>query len=134
MFSFLEPLAHVIVKFYLEGKEYTVDGFKVGFTQDIDYRGQPQHETQGGTIYLRLYQAAEDTLFEWAKRSTMLKSGMIVFETEISNPVLRVEFTNAYCIGLTRSIHARTGTKTSLIISPEIIVLNGIDHNNFWKK
>lgn len=132
MFGFSQPLAHLTVVFILDGKEYKVDGFKVGFSQEIDYKGQPQHETQGGQIYLKLDHAADNTLFEWAKESTMLKSGAILFKTELSSPVLQVEFDNAYCIGLTRSIHVKDGTKTSLIISPERIEINGIKHRNYW--
>lgn len=134
MFGLSQPMAHIVAKFFLEGREYRVDGFRIGFTQGVDHKGQPQHETRGGQLFLKLSQAGDPALFEWAKRSTLLKSGMIVFETGMSNPVLRVEFTDAYCISLTRTIHAQSGTQTSLIISPEVIKLNGMEHDNFWKR
>jgi hypothetical protein len=48
--------------------------------------------------------------------------------------VLKVEFTNAYCINLTRQINAHTGTNTILVISPEKVKMNGMEHDNFWVK
>jgi hypothetical protein len=134
MFNLLQPFAHIVAKFFLDGKEYEVATFKVGFTQEIDYKGQPQHETRGGQIVVKIAQAADENLYEWAKRSTLLKSGTIVFETEMSSPIIRLEFSDAYCVGLTRILDARYGTKTSIIISPEVIKINDIEHDNFWKK
>jgi hypothetical protein len=48
--------------------------------------------------------------------------------------VLEVEFTNAYCINLTRNINAFAGTNTILVISSELVKVNGIEHDNFWVK
>jgi hypothetical protein len=131
--NFSLPLAHIISKFILDGKEYDVDYFKIFFSQDIDYKGQPQHETMGGQLKIVLSQMADDNLYDWAKQSTKLKSGQIVFETEMSSPVLIVDFESAYCIELTRSIDAQKGTQTVLIISPETVIVNGVEHCKFWK-
>jgi hypothetical protein len=48
--------------------------------------------------------------------------------------VLKVEFTNAYCINLSRHINAYSGTNTVLVISPEKVKLGGIEHDNLWAK
>lgn len=128
------PLAHLNVKFVLEGNKYTVEHFKVAFAQPTDHKGQPQHEIKGGQIILVLSQAADDLLFDWAKHSTKLKDGEIIFHTEMSSPVLNVTFSKGYCIKLSCDIDEHTGVKTSLIISSEQVIMNGIEHNNFWKK
>ena len=128
------PLTHLDVKFFLEGNEYMVEHFKVAFAQPTDHKGQPQHEIRGGQLVLVLSQAADDLLYDWAKRSTKLKDGEIVFHVEMSSPPLTVTFNRAYCIKLSCDIDEHTGIKTSLVISPEQIIMNGIEHNNFWKK
>jgi hypothetical protein len=127
-------LAHVVAKFTLDGEIYEVKHFNIRFHQPSDYKGQPQHEIKGGQLILVLPQAADNVLYDWAKRSSKLKSGEIRFETEMSSPVLKVLFTNAYCVKLTREIDTYAGTKTTLVIAPEKVNMNGINHDNYWKK
>jgi hypothetical protein len=130
----LLPLAHIVVKFILDGKSYAVDKFNIEFSQPRDYKGQPQHETEGGQIVLNLTQIADNSLYLWAKKSTLTKSGTILFQTDLGMTVLEITFENAYCVNLGRGNNTFNGTNTSLTISPEIIKMNGIEHNNFWKK
>lgn len=134
MINLFQPFAHIIAKLSLDGKEYDVEKFKVGFTQGIDYKGQPQHETKGGQIVLKLSQAPDNMLYEWAKVSTKLKDGIVTFKTEMGIPVLRAQFFDAYCVGLTCNIDAQKATLTTLIISPERVKLNDTEHDNFWKR
>jgi len=126
------PNAHIDATFVLDGKEYQVENFQITFLQPKDFKGQPQHETKGGQFTVVIPQAADNNLLLWAKTSTLLKSGYVFFKTDLGIRVLTIEFTNAYCTDLTRSINASSGTSTSLIISPEEISLNGVEHNNFW--
>jgi hypothetical protein len=132
MFSFLQPLSHIVGKFYLDGKEYELEHFKVGFSQPTDYKGQPQHEVKGGQIMITLTHMSDNNLYEWAKRSTLRKAGRIEFQTEMSSPILRIEFAEAYCVSMERNIDSMKGSTTTLIIAPEQIFLNGLEHNNFW--
>ncbi|MDR2145901.1 MAG: type VI secretion system needle protein Hcp [Tannerella sp.] len=126
--------AHVVAHFYLDGKEYEVEHFNTAFAQPVDYKGQPQHETNGGQITLTLTHLPDENLNNWAKRSTLLKSGEIVFTTEMGSPPLRVTFGNAYCIRLTQEYDEFTGTKTVLVIAPETVTMNGVSHTNYWPK
>ena len=130
MFTF--PLAHLIAKFVLDGKSYEIEQFRIGFVQPTDYKGQPQHELKGGQILIKTPQMADDNLYLWAKKSTLLKDGVVLFQTDLGITVLELNFFKAYCISLTREINAYNGTSTSLILSPEIVKLNGIEHDNFW--
>ncbi len=127
------PLAHVVAKFVLDGKSYEVEDFKVSFSQAVDYKGQPQHEVLGGQMFVTLHEGADDNLYLWAKTSTQLKSGVILFQTDVGITVLEINFTDAYCINLAREINAYTGTKTSLIISSKEMEMNGVRHENYWK-
>ncbi len=128
------PFAHIVGKFILDGKEYEIETFRVKFTQPSDYKGQPQHEIKGGQLMVTITQAADNNLLLWAKTSTMRKVGQILFQTDLGITVLRIDFSEAYCITLARDINARTGTKTSLVISPEIVIMNDVGHDNFWPR
>lgn len=128
------PLSHIEAKFVLDGKTYDIETFNIKFSQPVDYKGQPQHEMKGGQLMIVLSQAADDNLYLWAKKSTLLKDGQILFQTDLGITVLRLNFTNAYCITLARDINIMTGTTTSLVIAPEIVILNDVEHNNFWVK
>lgn len=126
------PLAHIEAKFILDGQTYEVEAFETEFSQPVDFKQQPQHELTGGQIMLTLTQAVNNNILLWAKTATMLKNGEILFQTDLGITVLRVEFIDGYCVGLTRHIDASAGTKTMLMIAPEITKLNGTEHDNFW--
>ena len=128
------PLAHIEVKFILDGKSYEVEGFKTEFSQPVDYKNQPQHEIMGGLIMLTLAQIADNNLYLWATSPTMRKSGSVLFQTDVGMTVLELLFSNAYCIQMIRDTAFHAGAKTVLVISPEIISLNGIEHTNKWPR
>jgi len=62
------------------------------------------------------------------------KSGQAIFQTDLGISILRINFADAYCVNLERTTSALTGTETTLIISPKSISMNGIEHDNNWKK
>ncbi|MDR2915262.1 MAG: type VI secretion system needle protein Hcp [Tannerella sp.] len=128
------PLAHLVANFVLDGKKYEIEQFRISFVQPTDYKGQPQHEIMGGQILIKITQIPDDNLYLWAKKAIQLKSGQVLFQTDLGITVLKINFTNAYCISLTREINAYNGTSTSLIISPENVSMNGVEHDNFWPK
>lgn len=126
------PLAHIQVKFILDGETFEVEHFGIKFKQPTDYKGQPQHEIEGGQLTIHISRVATDNLYRWAKTSTLRKSGTVLFQTDLGMTIIEVEFVNAYCIDLSRHINAKTGTSTILLISPEKVKLNGTEHDNFW--
>jgi hypothetical protein len=128
------PLSHLTAKFTFDGKTYNVEYFNINFAQPTDFKGQPQHEIIGGQILIHFSQAADDNLYRWAKTSTLLKNGSILFQTDLGMTVLKIEFENAYCSKLVREISAYTGTNTIVHISPEKLKINDIEHNNQWRK
>jgi hypothetical protein len=133
MANLSQSQAHIEAYFILDGKKYNIEKFKIVFNQSVDFKGQPEHETSGGQILITLSEIADDNLYLWAKKSTLQKNGQVLFQTDLGITVLKVNFINAYCINLERSGSALTGTKTTLFISPEIIIMDDVEHNNFWK-
>ena len=130
--SSILPLEHLEVKLCIEGTEYIVGGFQMEFKQPVDYKNQPQHEIMGGQMMITISQVADKNLFLWAKTATMLKSGEVFFRTDLGMTVMKIKFNNAYCIQLMREISDGMGTKTNMIISPEKVSINEVDHANHW--
>ena len=128
------PLSHINVKFYIDGETYEVEQFDINFLQPTDFRGQPQHEINGGQMTVTITRIPSSNLYLWAKTSTLRKNGIFLFQTDMGMTVMKVEFTDAYCITLTRQINAYSGTETTLVISPEKVKINSIEHNNYWAK
>ncbi len=126
------PHAHLAVKFNLDGNTYEVDDFSIRFDQPVDYKKQPQHEVNGGSMSLTLLQTADDTLYTWAKMSTQRKNGQVVFETDLGITVLEINFEDAYCTELISEINASSGACISLKIEPQTLSMNGFEHDNYW--
>lgn len=129
-----QPLAHIDMFFVLDGEKYQVEDFHMGTTQDIDHKGQPESEVNGGKLKMTLSHLADDSLWQWAKKSTLLKNGQVLFQTDLGMTIIEISFENAYCINLNQSINSTAGTVANLLISPERISINGIEHENMWKK
>jgi hypothetical protein len=134
MFNLSNPLAHLETYLIVDGTKYQIEKFEISYSQDSDYKGQPQQEVRGGLMRITLPQTADNILFLWARKSTLVKDGQVLFESDLGKRVLTINFKGAYCINLTRDINALTGTKTSLTISPEATTIDDIPHENFWKK
>jgi hypothetical protein len=118
--------------FSLEGKDFELYQFKTQFFQEVDHKGQPQHETHGGQLFIALSQSVPDNIYDWAKRANKRKNGNIKFKTKTSGTVLDIAFFNADCVQLERTISSTSGTRTTLLISPEKVSFNGIMHDNKW--
>lgn len=134
MFNLPQTIAHIVAKFFLDGEEYEVAYFDIFFSQEVDHKGKPQHEVGGGLFKIVLKNTISDSIYDWAKRSTVKKNGKIIFSKELVSSDIIILFEDAYCINLTRHIDSFTGTTTTLIISPGIISLNNITHDNGWKE
>jgi hypothetical protein len=126
------PLSHLEGKLVLDGETYEVETFKITFSQPIDYKNQPQHETLGGQLMITLAQAADNNLYAWGKTSTLRKNGQVLFQTDLGMTVMKIDFQDAYCVTLSRKTNAMTGTLTTLMIAPKIVTMNGVEHDNFW--
>ena len=112
LFNFPQVDSNVNVIFCVDGDEYEVEQFKIGFHQPVDgNKNQPEGEVRGGRIMITLSQTVKNNIYGWA-----------------------IKPTNAYCISLKRSIGIGIGLNTSLILSPQIINLNGIEFDNNWVK
>lgn len=131
LFSLPQPDSDLTAWFILDGKEYEMSQFNINFDQSTDHKGQPQSEVRGGRMLVVLTQTLPESLYRWAMTS-IPKNGEVVFRSKTTNAPLRVEFTNAYCVNFERQVIDKSGVSTSLFISPDEIIINGISFDNHW--
>lgn len=135
LFSFPEIDTSVSVWFSLDGEEYEVNQFKIGFHQPVDpNKNQPEGEVRGGRLMVTLTQTVKSNIYGWGMKPWVKKDGAVLFKTGTSGVIFDVKFTNAYCISLNRSVHPNAGLATTLLISSETIIMNGIGFDNNWVK
>ena len=130
---FAQVDSHVEAFWELDGKRYEIEHFRIEFGQEMDYKGQPQHETRGGLFSVTITQSVDDNIYDWAKRANKLKSGKVLFISKSEGTIMELNFINASCIKLTRSMNALSGTQTILVIAPEKVDMNGFEHDNHWR-
>lgn len=120
---------------HIGAKKYEIQSFETEFSQAIDYKGQPQHEVKGGLLSFTLKQAADEVLNRWMFQNDVFHDGVVVFApvSRISNPPLTVAFTRGRCISYEKMIGVDIGIRISLLISAELIDINGIEHRNSTK-
>lgn len=136
LFSFPQVDSNVNVIFSVDGDEYAVEQFKIGFHQPVDgIKNQPEGEARGGRIMITLSQTVKNNIYGWAVKPWMKKNGAVLFKTGTSGVIFEVAFTNAYCVNLKRVIESLgQGLSTTLILSPESVSVNGIEFDNRWVK
>lgn len=134
LYGLPQPDANVTAFLVLDSKEYELSYFKVGFIQPTDHKGEPQHEVLGGQLCVTLTQLIEEDIFKWAVQSEERKSGVVEFRLPTSSSPMRVEFNNAYCVNFNQKMSPmdKTGVETTLVLSAEEVIMNGIDLNKFW--
>lgn len=115
----------------LDGQEYEMSQFNISFNQLVDHKGQPQDETRGGRMLIGLTQALPESIYHWAMTSTP-KNGEVVFRSKTTNAPLRVKFMNAFCVSFQRQISTISGLNSTLSISPDELLINGISFDNHW--
>lgn len=135
IFSFPEIDTSVSVWFSLDGEEYEVSQFKIGFHQPVDpNKNQPEGEVRGGRLMVTLTQTVKSNIYGWGIKPWVKKDGAVLFKTGTSGVIFEVKFTNAYCVNLERNVNIASGLETVLVISPEIVIVQGTTLNNDWIK
>ena len=136
LFNFPQVDSNVNVTFCVDGDEYEVAQFKIGFHQPVGgNKNQPEGEVRGGRIMITLSQTVKNNIYGWAIKPWVKKNGSVLFKTGTSGVIFEVAFTNTYCVSLRRVIEALgQGLSTTLILSPESVSVNGIEFDNRWVK
>lgn len=129
-----EITPYVNATLYFEGGKsegYSLQEFNIGFFQHIDYKGQPQHNESGGIMNVMITQVTDPAIDNWMANSRTLRNGSVIFRQHGSK-ILTVLFEQAYCVNCQQSVSGSGGVTTRLVITPNNISLNGIEHDNKW--
>ena len=118
LFSFLQVDSDLTAWFILDGQEYEMSHFDINFAQSVDHKGQPQDEVRGGIMSITLSQTLPENIYRWGMTS-IPKNGSVIFKSKTTNPPLKINFINAYCIRFNRSIANEGGLESQLVISPD---------------
>lgn len=131
--AFNFPLVDTDVTGWLivDGEEYEVCEFDIDFAQSVDHKGQPQTDMQGGRMLISITETVSDNIYHWSMFSKA-KDGEVIFKSKTANAPLKIRFINGYCTDFYREIDDHEGLTTALVISPEKMVINDRDFDNFW--
>ncbi len=132
MYSLPQNDSNASVWLTIDGEEYELSQFNIGFAQSCDHKGEPQNEVRGGLMQVVLSQTVPESIYAWAMRKST-KSGVVDFRIESGSATMKIEFNNAFCVGFRRVINSEGGgLLTALTVSPEELLINGISFDNHW--
>ncbi|WP_317044010.1 type VI secretion system tube protein TssD, partial [Geofilum rhodophaeum] len=70
MINFDRIDSNITVWMTIDGQDYEVSHFNIGFVQSSDAKGEPQDEVRGGLMQLTLTQMIPESLYTWAMKTT----------------------------------------------------------------
>lgn len=79
---------------------YELESCNFGFFQGTDVNGKPQTEVRGGTISLVYAGLPENDMLRWMLGAKKYEDGAIVVCNENDEPLEKINFEQAACVGL----------------------------------
>lgn len=79
---------------------YELDSCSYSFSQGVDNNGKPQTEVRGGTIHMTYAGLPQNDLLRWMLSTIKYEDGAIVVCNDNNEPLEKVYFEQAACIGL----------------------------------
>lgn len=79
---------------------YELDSCSYSFLQGADTNGKPQTDVRGGTIFLTYSGLPQNDMLRWMLGSTKYEDGSIVVCNDNNEPLEKVRFEQAACVGL----------------------------------
>lgn len=90
LFNFPQVDSNVNVIFSVDGDEYAVEQFKIGFHQPVDnLKNQPEGEVRGGRIMITLSQTVKSNIYGWAVKPWVKRTGQFCSRLERPESCLR---------------------------------------------
>lgn len=113
---------------------YELDGCSYSFSQGVDSNGKPQTEVRGGTIYLTYSGLPQDDLLRWMLGSAKYENGAIVVCNDNNEPLEKVYFEQAACIGLEVNYtqHGNNYIQTKITLQARKIKVGETTLENYW--
>lgn len=79
---------------------YELESCSFSFSQGVDTNGSPQTEVRGGTLYLTYSGLPQEDMLRWMLNSTNYENGVIVTCDDNNEPLEKIHFEQAACVGL----------------------------------
>lgn len=79
---------------------YELESCSYSFSQGIDLNGKPQTEVRGGTIFLTYASLPQEDMLRWMLGSVQYEDGAIVICDDNDEPLEKIIFEQAACVGL----------------------------------
>ncbi len=127
-------------RLHIEGHETEDEGIPLltcdySFSQDIDQRGLPKSQVQGGVINMSFSSIDDEEIMYWMIYSNADKNGRIVFSGGEDEKIFKeLEFRDARCIYYRETFTRDVEMVEEISISAREISLSGVNHMNTWTK
>jgi hypothetical protein len=79
---------------------YELESCSYSFAQGVDHNGKAQTEVSGGAIYITYPALPTDEMVQWAMNSRKYYDGMLVICDDNDQPLEKISFEQAACVGL----------------------------------
>lgn len=79
---------------------YELESCRYSFSQEMDANGKPQSDVRGGMIYLIYGGLPQENMLRWMLGTSKYEDGVIVLCNDNNEPLEKVYFEQAACVGL----------------------------------
>lgn len=111
---------------------YELESCSYSFSQDLN--GKPQTEVRGGTIFLTYASLPQEDMLRWMLGSVQYEDGAIVICDDNDEPLEKIIFEQAACVGLEIE-YTQTGKSyihTKITLQARKIKVGGTTLENRW--
>ena len=81
-------------------ESYELESCSYSFSQGVDANGKAQTDVSGGAIYITYPALPSEEMLQWALNARKYHDGMIVLCDDNDQPLEKINFEKAACVGL----------------------------------
>jgi hypothetical protein len=127
----------IVVELLFKGRRYVVEEFDLDFSEEVDFKGEPEGLVIGGSITVTVSDVPDGHINEWIMDSFRKENGEIRFlknEGKVNEgALLHILFKEAYCTHCQKFINPLgSGILTTLVISPHYLCVDNQEFENRW--
>lgn len=113
---------------------YELESCNFGFSQGVDASGKPQTEVRGGNMHLTYGGLPQPDLLRWMLGSTKYEDGAIVVCDDNNEPLEKIFFEQAACVGLEIEYtqHGKGYIQTKVVLQARKIKVGEMTLENRW--
>jgi Hemolysin coregulated protein Hcp (TssD) len=124
-----------LAKFEMDGQTMNVLEFQCTIDQEIDKRGQPSSDPNGGQVRVILESTKSNLIIDWMLSNAVSKNGKITFfRRDAISKMREFEFNDGHCIRYDE-LFTSEGTipmKVEILISAKEFIMNGSKLTRNW--